>query len=318
MRTATRPLAALSLSLAATLALSACGEDSGSDSGDSGSSGSEVTVTHAQGETTVPADPETVVVFDLGVLATLDDLGIEVAGVPETTYPEALEQYGSDDYAKVGSLFEPDYEAVNALEPDLIIVGGRSAAVYPDLAEIAPTIDLTVDNTDFLPSFAERTTALAEVFGAEDQVAERLAAIDERAAEISEAAAGAGEGLIVLTTAGEVSAYGPGTRFGGLIHDTLGVTPADTDLSQETHGDAVSFEYIAEEDPDILYVVDRDAAIGESGEAAEQVLDNDLVAGTTAWQNDAVYYLDGTDWYLMPNALPAVERMLEEIAASVE
>lgn len=319
MRTATRPLAALSLSLAAALTLSACGDDAADAEEAGGSAGAaEVTVTHAQGETTVPVDPETVVVFDLGSLATLDDLGVEVAGVPETAYPASLEQYGGDDYAKVGSLFEPDYEAVNALEPDLIIVAGRSAAVYPDLAEIAPTIDLTVDNTDFLASFQERTTALAEVFGEEDAVAERLAAIDERAEQISEAAADAGEGLIVLTTAGEVSAYGPGTRFGGLIHDTLGVAAADTGLSQETHGDAVSFEYIADTNPDLLYVVDRDAAIGESGEAAEQVLDNDLVAGTTAWQEDAVHYLDGTDWYLMPNALPAVERMLEEIAASVE
>src|SRR3954452_12409676 len=139
MITTVRPLAALALSLSAALALSACGgsADAGSAGGEN-AEGSEVTVTHAQGETRVPVDPETVVVFDVGVLSTLDSLGVDVAGVPDAVLPEALAQYGGDEYPKVGSLFEPDYEAVNALEPDLIIVAGRSAAVYPELAEIAP------------------------------------------------------------------------------------------------------------------------------------------------------------------------------------
>jgi iron complex transport system substrate-binding protein len=314
-----RPLVATALSLTAVLALGACGdgEEEAAASTESSSAPAEVTVTHAQGETTVPVDPETVVVFDLGVLSTLDSLDVQVDGVPDATFPEALAEYGGDEYAKVGSLFEPDYEAVNALEPDLIIVGGRSAAVYPQLAEIAPTLDLSVDSNDFMPSFRERTTALAEVFGAEDDVTERLDAIDERAAEVSAAAQDAGEGLIVLTTGGEVSAYGPSSRFGGLIHDTLGVAPADTGLSDSTHGDAISFEYIAETNPDLLYVIDRDATIGESGAAAEAVLDNELVRGTTAWSDDAVTYLDGADWYLAPNGLPNVERMVEEIAESV-
>ncbi|MCZ2821493.1 siderophore ABC transporter substrate-binding protein [Modestobacter sp. VKM Ac-2977] len=319
MSRTSRPLAATALSLTAVLALGACGggEEEAAASTESSDAPAEVTVAHAQGEATVPVDPETVVVFDLGVLSTLDSLGVEVDGVPDASFPEALAEYGGDEYAKVGSLFEPDYEAVNALEPDLIIVGGRSAAVYPQLAEIAPTLDLSVDNNDFMASFRERTIALAEVFGAEDDVTERLDAIDERASEVSEAAAGAGEGLIVLTTGGEVSAYGPGSRFGGLIHDTLGVTPADDGLSDSTHGDAVSFEYIAETDPDLLYVIDRDATIGESGAAAQAVLDNELVRSTTAWSDDAVTYLDGADWYLAPNGLPNVERMVEEIAESV-
>jgi iron complex transport system substrate-binding protein len=315
MRTPARPLAALSLTVATALAVSACG-GSEDTTAEASSESAEVTVTHAQGETEVPADPQQVVVFDVGVLSTLDSLGVQVAGVPEATYPESLSQYSGDEYAKVGSLFEPDYEAVNALEPDLIIVGGRSAAVYPELAEIAPTIDLTVDDQDFLASFAERTTTLGEVFGEEAAVAERLAAIDERAAEVRTAAEGAGDALFVMTSGGEVSAYGPETRF-GLVYDELGLTPADEGLTAADHGDAISFEYLAENDPDILLVLDRDAAIGESGTAAQQVLDNELVRGTTAWQNDDVHHLDSTVWYIAPNGLPSVEQMVEEVGAAV-
>ena len=315
MRTQARPLAALSLTVATALAVGACG-GSEDPTAEASSGSGEVTVSHAQGETAVPADPQRVVVFDVGVLSTLDSLGVEVAGVPEATYPESLSQYSGAEYAKVGSLFEPDYEAVNALEPDLIIVGGRSAAVYPELAEIAPTIDLTVDNQDFLASFAERTTTLGEVFGEQAAVAERLAAVEQRATEVKTAAADAGDALFVMTSAGEVSAYGPETRF-GLVYDELGLTPADEALTAADHGDAVSFEYLAENDPDVLLVLDRDAAIGESGEAAAQVLDNELVRGTTAWQRDDVHYLDSTVWYIAPNGLPSVEQMVEEVGAAV-
>ncbi len=315
MRTPSRPLAALSLTVATALAVGACG-GSEDPTAEASSGSSEVTVAHAQGETAVPADPQRVVVFDVGVLSTLDSLGVEVAGVPEAAYPESLAQYGGDEYAKVGSLFEPDYEAVNALEPDLIIVGGRSAAVYPELAEIAPTIDLTVDNQEFLASFGERTTTLGEVFGEQAAVAERLAAVEQRATEVRTAAADAGDALFVMTSAGEISAYGPETRF-GLVYEELGLTPADEGLTAADHGDAVSFEYLAENDPDILLVLDRDAAIGESGQAAAQVLDNKLVRGTTAWQQDDVHYLDSTVWYIAPNGLPSVEQMIEEVGAAV-
>jgi iron complex transport system substrate-binding protein len=217
----------------------------------------------------------------------------------------------------VGSLFEPDYEAVNALEPDLIIVAGRSAAAYPELAEIAPTVDLTVDNGDFVASFEQRVTSLAEIFGAEEEVADRLAALDERIGDVQEAAQNAGNALFVMTSASELSAYGPGTRF-GFVYNELGLTAADDELTAADHGDAVSFEYLAETDPDLLFVLDRDAAIGESGTAAKQVLDNEFVHGTKAWSNDDVHYLDSTVWYIAPNGLPSVESMVEEIAAAVE
>ncbi len=98
-----------------------------------------LTIKHAQGETAVPASPAKVLIFDLGTLDNLDRLGIKVSGVPSgISFPEYLKKYQSDDYAKIGTLFEPDYEAVNAAEPDLIIVAGRSAAKYGELSKLLP------------------------------------------------------------------------------------------------------------------------------------------------------------------------------------
>ena len=54
----------------------------------------------------------------------------------------------------------------------------------------------------------------------------------------------------------------------------------------------VSFEYVKEKNPDWLFVLDRGAAIGEEGQAAKDVLNNPLIAETTAWKKGQVVYLD--------------------------
>ena len=57
----------------------------------------------------------------------------------------------------------------------------------------------------------------------------------------------------------------------------------------------------------------RDAAIGQEGAAAKQVLDNPLVARTPAWTNDKVVYLDGSDWYTIGFGLDSTERMVKAV-----
>ena len=104
-------------------------------------------------------------------------------------------------------------------------------------------------------------------------------------------AGAAGTGLIVLTTGGKMSAYGPGSRF-GVIHDAFGVKPAAAGLSVSNHGQAISYEFIAQTDPDWLFVIDRDAAIGREGSPARSMLDNALIRPTKAWKNGRVVYLN--------------------------
>lgn len=270
----------------------------------------EIIVTHAQGETVLPAIPETVLTFDLASLSTLDVLGIPVAGVPEIGLPESLSQYA--DTLKVGSLFEPDYEAVNAAEPDLVIVAARSAAVYPQLSEIAPTIDLTGDNTRFLAAQQHNAEILGQIFGKEEEVAALWADLEAQMESVRAQTAEAGNALIVSVSGGEITAYGPGSRF-GWIHDDLGLMPVIEDIEEATHGEAISFEFILEANPDWLIVLDRDAAIGEQAEAAAQVLDNELMHETTAWANDQVIYIEPANWYLVMGGLGALPEMVADI-----
>lgn len=275
----------------------------------------EITVKHAQGETTLPDTPKKVLVFDMASLDTLDALGVEVTGVPGGSKPETLKKYEGDQYLKIGTLFEPDYEAVNAAEPDLIIVGGRSAPKYAELSKIAPTIDMTVAPDHFLDHMRANVETLAKIFGKEELAKEKLAKLDESIATLKEKTANAGRVLTILTTGGRISAHGRGGRF-TILYDDFGMTPAAEGLDVGTHGQSISNEFILENNPDWLLVVDRDAAIGQQGEAAQQVLDNDLVRQTNAWKNGHVVYLNPGNWYIIGAGLNAVQSDVDELLAA--
>lgn len=274
----------------------------------------EIVVTHAQGETTLAGPPAKVLTFDFAALDTLDAIGVGIAGLPGSNLPAYLGKYASDDFLKVGSLFEPDYEAVAAAQPDLVIVAARSAPALPELAKIAPTIDLTNDWTNFVASVKANSTTLGQIFGKTAEVEALIAELDAGIAAVQAKTADAGTALVVLTSGSETTAFGPGSRFGWL-YDTLGFTPAVEGVEAATHGDVVSFEFILEANPDWLIAIDRDAATGEGGAAA--ILDNELVAQTTAWKNGNVIYLDPVRSYVVNGGLPALIAQVGQIGAAL-
>ncbi|AGT31729.1 iron ABC transporter substrate-binding protein [Geobacillus genomosp. 3] len=312
------------LSIAATLLLlilAACGNSSNASKESEGNrstgntektaSAEEITVTHELGETKVKKNPEKVVVFDFGVLDTLDRLGVDVTALPQTNIPKYLEKYKGSEYENVGSLKEPDFEKLSEIKPDVIFISGRQADLYEKFTEIAPTVYMAIDAKNYIQSFENNMKLLGTIFGKEKEVEKELAKIREQI-EAVKAKAGDQKGLIILTTGGKISAYGTGSRF-GFIHDVLGVQPADPDLKVTTpHGQSVSFEYIAEKNPDYLFVIDRDAVV-EGKPTAKQTIENALVKKTKAYQNGHIVYLDPNYWYLSGGGLTSVSEMIKQI-----
>lgn len=278
----------------------------------------EITIKHVQGETAVPVKPAKTITFDLATLDNLDRLGVDIVGLPKANLPKYLSKYAGDNYAKVGTLFEPDYEAVNAAEPSLIIVSGRSAPKQPELAKIAPTIDLTVNATNFIADVKNNVETLGRIYGKEDVAKDEIAKLDASIAALKEKTAGKGKGLLVMTSGGKMSAYGPGSRF-SMLHSEFGVEAADPELSVGSHGQPISAEYVLEKNPDWLLVIDRDAAVGaKEGNAASKVLDNDLVNQTTAWKKNQVIYLDPMNWYLVGGGLSGLHETIDQLSAAFD
>ncbi|MDQ0270512.1 siderophore ABC transporter substrate-binding protein [Cytobacillus purgationiresistens] len=302
------------------LVLAACGnsdkteEPESKGSGDEGTEQAEkLTIKHELGETEVDVNPEKVVVFDFGVLDTIDKLGVEVTGVPQANIPSYLSKFEDSKYENVGGLKEPDFEKISEIDPDLIIISGRQADAYEELSKIGPTIYMGVDTKRYMDSFKENTTQLGEIFDKEEAAAAELASVEESINTLSEKVKGTeGTGLIVLANEGNISAYGTGSRF-GIIHDVFGVKPADENIEVSTHGQSVSPEYIAEKNPDYLFVIDRGAAVQEGESSAKALIENDIVKKTTAYENDHIIYLDPDYWYLSGGGLVSVSEMVKEI-----
>lgn len=301
--------------------LAACGEEEqqvneaeakDNETGASEEAAFPMTVTHELGETVIEEKPETVVVFDFGILDALSKLGLEVAGVPQAAIPPYLEEYAGEEYTNVGSLKEPDFEAIHAMQPDLIIISARQADLYPEFKEIAPTLYMGLDTTNYMNSFESNMTLLGELFGKEQEMATELRAVKEEVATIAKDLESVeGKTSFVMVNEGKVSAFGPGSRF-GTVFDVFGYDAADVNLEVSTHGQSVSFEYLAETNPDILFVLDRSMAF-EEGTYANTDFENELVQKTNAYKNGKIIYVDPSAWYLSGGGLDSMRIMIEDM-----
>jgi iron complex transport system substrate-binding protein len=265
----------------------------------------------AAGPVEIAERPERIAVFDIAAIDTLDGLGVKIAGVPDNLYIDALRHVG-DDAETVGTLFEPDLEALSALAPDLVIVGGRSSSQLASVSRVAPTVDMTLFGDDLIAEARARVTTYGELFGKQDEAAGLLTNLDSALASAREAVAGKGKALILMTSGTKVTAYGMASRFGWL-HRELDLPPAVEAIEVANHGEAISFEFIREVNPDWLIVLDRAAAIGSGEQNAKATLDNELVAATNAWQKQQVVYLPAADFYIAAGGVASTIRVLDAI-----
>jgi len=300
---------------AAVLMLAACGE---AQAAGVAARAETITVTHISGETEVPIEPRRVAVFDFGVLDTMYQLGLtdRIIGIAGTSLPNYLSHLDGL-FPSFGTLHEPNLELLAAENPDLIIISGRARPMFDELNSLAPTIDLGLINDDFLGSFWANNIYIGRIFGVEEQVDISLGQINASIDQVYQYASGLDKNsLIILHNNGSLRAFGPGSRF-GIIHDVLGVTPVDPNIEIATHGYIISNEYIVSMDPDIIFVVDRNAAVEEGEAANREDIENELVRLTTAYQNNNIFYLSSDLWYVSQGGIGGILMQIEEIRNAV-
>lgn len=128
------------------------------------------TIRHAGGETTIGSKPERVVVLDTGELDAALQLGVTPVGAAEYN-AAGLPQYlvdAAQGVDVVGTTAEPNFEAIAALQPDLILSSElRHGEIYDTLAAIAPTVLVTRPGVTFKHNFV----LYAQALGLEDTAA---------------------------------------------------------------------------------------------------------------------------------------------------
>ena len=315
----------LVLALAMSMALAACaGGDTGSTDSTDSNPTSTITSLNGSGEAvelTVPYAPQRIAILDMASLDILDALGVgdRVVGTADTSL-EYLQGYINDEIDNLGTIKEADLEAVMACEPDVIFIGGRLASSYDSLSEIAPVVYLATDTeTGVVASVEKNARTIASLFGLEDQVDQLMEGFDSRIQALAAAAEGH-TAIVGLVTSGSFNVLGNDGRcsiIGREVgYENIGV---DAEIDTSTHGNEASFEFIVEKDPEYIFVLDRDAAIQTEGaQLAQEVMENDLVKGTQAYQNGNIVYLaHPAVWYTAEGGITALDLMLQDLESEL-
>ena len=137
----------------------------------------------AHGPVEIAGTPKRIAVYDIPAIDTLERLGVEIAGTPDNLYLPEL-AHVAEKAETVGTLFEPDLEALSALGPDLVIVGARSSARREAVARVAPVIDMTLTGSRMIAQARANTLAYGRLFEREDAAREVVAALEANNANV--------------------------------------------------------------------------------------------------------------------------------------
>lgn len=311
---------ALAGALLLSLSLTACSSAAQTESS-SAQAPDTVTITslnanQEETELTVPYDPQRIAILDMACLDILDRLGVgdRVVGSASTSL-DYLQAYVTDEnVSNLGTIKEADLEAVMACEPDVIFIGGRLASSYDALSEIAPVIYLSTDTElGVVESVRKNAAAIASLFGLEDQVDELMADFDSRIEALAAFAEGK-TAVIGMCTSGSFNVLGNDGRC-SLIGREIGFENLGDGDVTATHGNETSFELIVDLNPDYMFVLDRDAAIGTDGaQLAQDIVENELIMGTDAYKNGNIVYLEHPAvWYTAEGGITALDLMLSDL-----
>ena len=316
-----KKLTTLVLALAMVFSLAACGNKN------SGTTSTEKpkTVTiksfNANNEETdleVPYDAQRIAVMDMASLDVLDSLGLgdRVVGSSSTSLDYLQEYVTNDEIVDLGTIKEADMEAVMSCEPDVIFIGGRLAQSYDALSEIAPVVYLSTDTeTGLVKSVEKNAKTIASMFGVEDDVKDLMDSYDARIEKLKAFAEGK-TAIIGMCTSGGFNVLGNDGRC-ALIGNEVGFENIGVDANADTstHGNEASFEFVVEKNPDYIFVLDRDAAIGTDGaQLAKDIMENELIMGTDAYKDGKIVYLEHPAvWYTAEGGVNALGFMLEDL-----
>lgn len=224
--TPSRRVLLASLTLGTGALLAACGTDGedipvAASDGGGGDGAFPVTISTAFGDVTVPAAPRRVVALGWADAETALALGVQPIGVSdwiafggEGVGPWAAGMY--DEAPTVIETLEPSYEAIAALDPDLIldVKSSGDEERYERLSEIATTVGVPEGGENYLTDSAQQLEMIAKALGRTEEAKELQAEIDalfEQAAADHPHWAGMSVAAATLTSEGW-GAYVDGTE----------------------------------------------------------------------------------------------------------
>ena len=273
-------------------------------------------------ELDIPFDPKKVVVLNYATVDIMDQLGIgdRIVGMIKVgSVPAHLQKYvDNEKIVNLGGMKDIDMEAVASLAPDVIFSSDRTASKQKDFEAIAPTMSSSVAyKMGFYEGWKHNVDNHAKIFGLEDKAESFYADYEKRIADMKKIANGQ-TCLLNIFAGGKLNSLGDEGRI-ALITNDIGFTNLNADKNVN-HGDAGSYETLLEVNPEWMFNLDKDTAVGAEGATlAEDQMDNDVVKQTQAFKNDTIVYLQPGDvWYMADGGIQAMDIMLSDLEKYVK
>lgn len=216
-------------------------------------------VQHLEGQSEVRLRPARIVTLHNSYTEALIALGIVPVGAVERPQGAAAQLKNAlHATPSVGDQSSPDYEAILALQPDLILsVGEVHGQNYELLSAIAPTIVLREPEKDWRGWLK----ALAIVLDRETQADTHIAAYEQRVAKLRQIfqAQHSDETVLLLRVRQkDIRIYGAGRRSGPVLYEQLALTPHRL-VPLNKNYEAISNELIGQMDANRIFLMVEDA-----------------------------------------------------------
>lgn len=274
-------------------------------------------------------NPEKVVTFSLGVADTLnyfglENLSIKQFGIPkdQISLPKMLDEFNDKKYYDVGTLFEPDFSIIELINPDLIILDGRTSKFYERIKNDYPYINvldasLTTYHIDEQEIIFNN---LGEIFpNIKDELIGKIVDFKNSFSKIKEKTKEYNamflqlNGKLISAATSDKGRYGLLYKeFGFNFKNIPGVN------LENSHGTAeISRESIKEVNPDVIFMMDRNM-ITEGLASDKAFLEDEVLSNVTAIKSKYIYDLNPESWYTITGGINATNQMIEDIMYFIE
>ncbi len=269
------------------------------------------TITHFGGTTTIPAQPQRVVVIATGQTDAILTLGVVPVGVAYGDDADLVPRYVQEAFpqhaaqlaavASVGSRQSPNLEAIAALHPDLVLANAAaSQEAYPALSRIAPTVLVEGTGVNWKQDFL----MLADALGMEGTA---QAFLDDFSADAAALGAAVGEETVsfIRVTADRTRIFGVAS-FTGFIAWDAGLQRPESQRFDATSQDLSPEELQLADADRIFYSVQGASTEAQAAESA--TIGNPLWKALPGVRDGRAVFVDDDPWYL--NAGPTAARLV--------
>ena len=267
--------------------------------------------TQIDNDVELPKSSDQVVVFDLAAASTFAALDLQgnITGIQKGEDGEHLNEelsdiYGSDDHVNVGSEDEIDYEAVEELDPEVIVIGEDESysAVIRQLEEAAPNaeiISVDKDSTTYVENIIEFTTFLGNMYGVEDHAENLVDDLNTNLTELKERVLDLEENLLYFEVNDEDLTIDETSGINDFLFSEVGfnrvLEPVSNENSEVDPNADFDFSSISSLNPDIILALNTNEE-KEIQIVTEEILTNESLTNINAVINENVYVISEENW----------------------